>query len=82
MIGPEECMIVDTIRVPGSTTAVAAIRGGPRETVVFAPGEAVAAIVTCGGLCPGLNDCVHELTNVLYYNYGVDTIYGIRSGYR
>jgi 6-phosphofructokinase 1 len=49
---------------------------------VFKPQEVKAAIVTCGGLCPGLNDVVHELVQMLYYNYSVDVIYGIRSGFR
>jgi 6-phosphofructokinase len=50
--------------------------------VIWAPGEVKAAIVTCGGLCPGLNDVISELFVTLYYNYGVTTIYGIKQGYR
>jgi 6-phosphofructokinase 1 len=46
------------------------MRAGPRGKIVWAPGEVKAAIVTCGGLCPGLNDVVEELATVLYYNYG------------
>lgn len=40
------------------------------------------AIVTCGGLCPGLNTVIRELVMCLHYNYGVDTIYGVEGGYR
>jgi len=58
------------------------VRAGPREKICWAPGEAVAAIVTCGGLCPGLNDVIAELFNTLYYNYGVNRIHGIRNGFR
>jgi len=55
--------------------------GGPREHVYFAPEEAKAAIVTCGGLCPGLNTVVKELVHCLRHQYGVETVYGIRHGY-
>jgi 6-phosphofructokinase 1 len=41
-----------------------------------------AAIVTCGGLCPGLNDVIRAIVMGLWHNYGVRTIYGIRYGYR
>jgi hypothetical protein len=40
--------------------------------IVWAPGEVKAAIVTCGGLCPGLNSVICELVKMLYFNYGVD----------
>lgn len=40
-----------------------------------------ACIVTCGGLCPGLNVVVRELVMSLRYNYGVQDIYGIKWGY-
>jgi 6-phosphofructokinase 1 len=39
------------------------------------------AIVTCGGLCPGLNNVIRGLVNVLTYDYGVRVILGIRYGY-
>lgn len=47
-----------------------------------APLAVKAAIVTCGGLCPGLNTVIRELVMCLHYNYGVDTIYGVEGGYR
>jgi len=65
-----------------SSGAKSFVRAGPRENICWAPNEVVAAIVTCGGLCPGLNDVIAELFNTLYYNYGVSRIHGIRSGYR
>jgi hypothetical protein len=40
-----------------------------------------AAIVTCGGLCPGLNNVIREVVDTLYYCYGVDTIIGVQNGY-
>ena len=41
-----------------------------------------AAIVTCGGLCPGLNVVIREVVMSLFYNYKVKEIYGIQFGYR
>ncbi len=57
-------------------------RAGPREHIYFDPAKARAAIVTCGGLCPGLNDVIRSLVMCLWYRYGVKWIYGIKYGYR
>ena len=46
------------------------LKGGPRKEVFFDYKEVVAAIVTCGGLCPGLNAMIRDITKDLY-NYGV-----------
>lgn len=46
------------------------MRAGARETIYFNPSEVNVAIVTCGGLCPGLNDVVQGLVNKLS-DYGV-----------
>jgi len=54
---------------------------GPREKIFFNPAKTTAAIVTCGGLCPGLNDIVRSLVMELYHRYGVTKIYGYRYGY-
>jgi 6-phosphofructokinase 1 len=54
---------------------------GPREKIFFDPPKVTAAIVTCGGLCPGLNDIVRGIVNELYNHYGTTRIYGIRYGY-
>jgi 6-phosphofructokinase 1 len=45
--------------------------------VYFQPDEVNAAIVTCGGLCPGLNTVIRELVCGLYDMYGVTTVVGI-----
>ncbi len=83
LITDDEVVLLDIVRRQGvNTKAKSFIRAGPRPTIVFNRSEVKAAIVTCGGLCPGLNDVIEELVKTLYYNYGVDTIYGIRSGYR
>ena len=55
---------------------------GPRERIYFVPSHVNAAIVTCGGLCPGLNDVIRSITRTLWYFYGVQRIFGIRFGYR
>jgi len=53
---------------------------GPREKIYFDPSKLRCAIVTCGGLCPGLNDIIRSIVLELYYGYGVRNIYGIRYG--
>ena len=57
-------------------------QAGPRRGLFFNPPETTAAIVTCGGLCPGLNDVIRALTMVLWYRYGVRKILGLRFGYQ
>lgn len=54
---------------------------GPRDSVFFEPGRVTAGIVTCGGLCPGLNDVVRALTLTLWHQYGVRRILGFRFGF-
>jgi 6-phosphofructokinase 1 len=56
--------------------------GGPRERIYFDPAKVHAGIVTCGGLCPGLNDVIRAIVMCLWYRYGVRRISGIRFGYR
>ena len=57
-------------------------KAGPRPKLFFAPENTRAAIVTCGGLCPGLNNVIRSVTRELHHGYGVKTVLGIRSGYR
>ena len=54
---------------------------GPRETIFHDPAWTRAGVVTCGGLCPGLNNVIKGLVEILTYDYGVKTIFGIRYGY-
>jgi 6-phosphofructokinase 1 len=54
---------------------------GPRAKIFFDPSSTRAAIVSCGGLCPGLNDVIRALTMVLWHRYGVRDILGLRYGY-
>ncbi|MCL2809553.1 MAG: ATP-dependent 6-phosphofructokinase [Treponema sp.] len=57
-------------------------RAGPREHIYFSPAHVHAGIVTCGGLCPGINDVIRALVRCLWTRYGVTRISGIRYGYR
>ncbi|KAF5456444.1 hypothetical protein F2P56_025929 [Juglans regia] len=52
-------------------------RAGPRQKVYFESEEVHACIVTCGGLCPGLNTVIREIVCGLYHMYGVSRILGI-----
>ncbi len=54
---------------------------GPRHRLAFDPAGVTAAIVTCGGLCPGLNDVIRSLTLTLLYGYGVRRVVGYRYGF-
>ena len=57
-------------------------KAGPREKIYFDPSKVRAAIVTCGGLCPGINNVIRSVVLELHYRYGVKTVFGIRYGYR
>ncbi|MFA5819483.1 MAG: ATP-dependent 6-phosphofructokinase [Bacteroidales bacterium] len=56
-------------------------KAGPREKIFFEPAKTKVAIVTCGGLCPGLNNVIRSLVNELYYRYGISRVLGIKYGY-
>ena len=53
---------------------------GPRRHIFFDPSKLKCALVTCGGLCPGLNDIIRSIVLELHYAYGVSNIFGIRYG--
>ncbi|KAL9185374.1 hypothetical protein ACHAXT_003151 [Thalassiosira profunda] len=74
----EEC------EVDRGLSAEAFILAGPRKEIAFDPrsGGCKAAIVTCGGLCPGLNSVIREVVMCLQRQYGVTETYGIPAGYR
>jgi len=55
---------------------------GPREKIFFDPSKTKAAVVTCGGLCPGINDVVRTIVMELHHRYGVRNIIGIRYGFQ
>ncbi len=53
---------------------------GPRQKIYFDPVKLKCGIVTCGGLCPGINDVIRALVMELYHVYGVRNIYGFKYG--
>jgi 6-phosphofructokinase 1 len=53
---------------------------GPRRQIFFDPSKLKCALVSCGGLCPGLNDIIRSIVLELHYGYGVRNIIGIRYG--
>jgi len=55
-------------------------RAGPRKKIYFDPSKLRCGLVTCGGLCPGLNDIIRSIVLELYYGYGVRNICGVRYG--
>ena len=69
------------LRQAGKTPPAYSV-AGPRSRIYHDPLWTRAAIVTCGGLCPGLNDVIRSLVNTLYFTYGVDNVFGIQYGYR
>ncbi|MCG6878303.1 MAG: ATP-dependent 6-phosphofructokinase [Deltaproteobacteria bacterium] len=54
---------------------------GPREKIYFDPSKLKCGIVTCGGICPGLNDVIRAIVLSLHYHYQVNTVFGFRYGY-
>jgi len=54
---------------------------GPREKIFFDPTSLACGIVTCGGICPGLNNVIRAVVMSLHHHYGVRKIYGFQYGY-
>lgn len=73
----EDCEVVDR-----GLSAEAFTLAGPRAEIAFDPLKCKAAIVTCGGLCPGLNSVIREVVMCLRRQYGVTETYGVPAGYR
>ncbi len=62
-------------------TPVSFEKAGPHKHLFFKPEDSRVAIVTCGGLCPGVNDVIQSLVNQFNYRYNVKQIYGIQYGF-
>ncbi len=67
-------------QVQNGQTPASFERAGPRSHIFFDPSKLRCALVTCGGLCPGLNDIIRSVVLELHYGYNVQNIYGIRYG--
>ena len=57
-------------------------KAGPKEYIYFDPSKTKVGIVTCGGLCPGLNNIIRGLVMQLYYRYNVKRIVGFKYGFQ
>ena len=74
--------LVANYKDSGLENIIALEQAGPRERLYFNPEKVTAGIVTCGGLCPGLNNVIRSMFMQLYYQYKVKNIIGFRYGYR
>jgi 6-phosphofructokinase 1 len=81
---PDETRVLFEIGVRAETapSGLSFERAGARDSLFFHPPETRAAIVTCGGLCPGINNVIRTLYFELVSNYGVREVLGIRFGYQ
>ena len=57
------------------------VRAGPRKFTYFNGSDACAAIVTCGGVCPGMNAVIRAIYKTLRYDYGCERVYGVVGGF-
>jgi 6-phosphofructokinase 1 len=74
----------DIVRDPGAPLREEVLfeLAGPRAKLFFDPAQTRAGIVTCGGLCPGLNNVIRTLFLELHHSYGVKEVLGFRGGYQ
>lgn len=88
---PLDRLVDDRIRIPEHIAKDPSAPGddgltfelaGPRSRLFFDPKKVRAGIVTCGGLCPGLNNVIRSIFLELYHCYGVQEVLGFRDGYR
>jgi 6-phosphofructokinase 1 len=78
--------VSDELRIPerieiGADPGLQFELAGPRGHLFFDPKQTCAGIVTCGGLCPGINNVIRSLFLQLHYGYGVAQVLGFRGGY-
>ncbi|HEY6070631.1 MAG TPA: ATP-dependent 6-phosphofructokinase [Chthoniobacterales bacterium] len=78
--------ISDEVRIPerieiGADPGLQFELAGPRAKLFFDPKKTRAGIVSCGGLCPGVNNVIRSLFLELHYGYGVKEVFGFRNGY-
>ncbi len=67
--------VAEGVEPPGMELA------GPRQKIYFDPVKLKCGIVTCGGICPGLNEVIRSLVMSLYFHYGVKTVFGFQYGF-
>lgn len=54
---------------------------GPRREIYFDPSKLKCGVVTCGGICPGLNDVIRATVLSLFHHYGIQRVFGFRYGF-
>ena len=87
---PDSCVPVQDFTVPAHdyTTEEKLLeaprykKAGPRKYLYYNPTKVKAAIVTCGGICPGINVVIREIVMMLWFGYKVREIYGVKYGYK
>jgi len=84
---PLKGTVDDAIRIPerievGADPGYLFELAGPRAQLFFDPAQTRAGIVTCGGLCPGLNNVIRSIFLELHHGYGVKEVLGFRGGYQ
>jgi len=88
---PLKRWVDDSARVPATIVRTVDARpaddllfelAGARQNLFFNPPETRAGIVTCGGLCPGLNDVIRSLFFEMHHAYGIREVFGFRWGYQ
>ena len=55
---------------------------GPRRNLYFDPRNTRCAIVTCGGLCPGINDVIRAIVMTASQVYNIPSVLGVRFGFQ
>jgi len=85
-VSDEECIRLESLTTRERCNAPsepprAFERAGPREYLFFDPCDLVAGIVTCGGLCPGMNNAIRAATLELISHYHVPRVWGFRYGF-
>ncbi|KAJ4757249.1 ATP-dependent 6-phosphofructokinase [Rhynchospora pubera] len=80
-VNTDDTVVQKVIQHKSSSRGTHFRRAGPRQKVYFESDEVKACIVTCGGLCPGLNTVIREIVCGLEVMYGVKELIGIQGGY-
>jgi len=80
VLATSDAAVLEALR-QSAVTPPAFEPAGPRRHIFFDPASLSAGIVTCGGLCPGLNDVIRSVVMTLTYGYGAQRVLGFRYGY-
>ena len=83
-VDDDNCILHDVAvsSVNKEKTAYSFEQAGPRAQSYFDASKVRAGIVTCGGLCPGINNVIRTIVMQLHHNYGVQRIHGFRYGFQ